>query len=205
VPGEVNPDEASGEERERDTRALTRGVTMLPNFDTETGRVVPVPARLSHASPMFSRASGTFDRGMRFAFRPPTTAMSTLLLVSGGTGSEQPSKADRSGTHRVPTLKGALERAGYEVVHVEDAAGALAHLGAAPPDLIVLAGAVPDMELLDLCAAVRREPAAEKVPFVLVADASARTGRSASRAGADLVFPATVGPAEIADRLRRLF
>jgi len=102
-------------------------------------------------------------------------------------------------------LKGALERVGYEVVEVQDGAGALARLGAGPPDMIVLAGAVPDMEILDLCAAVRREPSAEKVPFVLVADAAAQTGRSASRAGADLVFPASIGPAEIADRLRRLF
>jgi CheY-like chemotaxis protein len=61
------------------------------------------------------------------------------------------------------------------------------------------------MELLDLCAALRREPGTEKVPFVLVADPAARAGRAASRAGADLVFPASVGPAEIADRLRRLF
>jgi CheY-like chemotaxis protein len=131
--------------------------------------------------------------------------MTTLLLVNGEAGPAEPSEAPRPGTRRGPTLRGALERAGYEVVQVDDGAGALARLGEGPPDLIVLAGTVPDMELLDLCAAMRREPAAEKVPFVLVADAAARSGRSATRAGADLVFPATVGPAEIADRLRRLF
>jgi CheY-like chemotaxis protein len=131
--------------------------------------------------------------------------MSTLLLVNGEEKVERPSGPDRPGARRSPTLKGALERVGYEVVQVEDAAGALARVGEGPPDLIVVAGAVPDMELVDLCAALRREPTAEKVPFVLVADAAARTGRAASRAGADLVFPATVGPAEIADRLRRLF
>ena len=91
------------------------------------------------------------------------------------------------------------------VVKANDAAGALARLGAAPPDLILLAGSVPDMELLDLCAALRREPSAEKTPFVLVAGAAAQTGRAASQTGADLVFPPTVGPTEIADRLRRLF
>ena len=131
--------------------------------------------------------------------------MGTLLLVGGETGSEQPSGAERAGVRRGPTLKGALERAGYEVVEVEDAASALARLGERPPDLIVLAGSVPDMELPDLCAALRRDPTGEKVPFVLLAEAAARTGRSASRVGADLVFPATVGPVEIADRLRRLF
>jgi two-component system, cell cycle response regulator len=131
--------------------------------------------------------------------------MSTLLLVSGETRSEPPSSAGPSGTRRGQTLKGALERAGYEVVQAVNGASALARLGDGPPDLIVVASTVPDMELLDLCAALRREPTGEKVPFVLVAEAAAQTGRSASRLGADLVFPATVGPAEIADRLRRLF
>ncbi len=131
--------------------------------------------------------------------------MGTLLLVSGETGADQPSGAERPATRRGQTLKGALERAGYEVVQVEDAASALARLSEGPPDLVVLAGTVPDMELLEFCAVLRRDPAAEKIPFVLVAEAAARTGRAASRAGADLVFPATIGPTEIADRLRRLF
>jgi CheY-like chemotaxis protein len=131
--------------------------------------------------------------------------MSTLLLVGGETRSEQPSGPERAGARRGPTLKGALERAGYEVVGVEDGAGALARLGDGPPDLIVLAGSVPDMELPDLCVALRRDPSGEKVPFVIVAEAAAQTGRAASRVGADLVFPVTVGPAEIAERLRRLF
>ena len=131
--------------------------------------------------------------------------MGTVLLVGRDTEAERPSGTEPSGTRRGQTLKGALERAGYEVVQAKDAAGALARLGQGPPDLIVLAGIVPDMELLDLCVALRRDPTGEKVPFVLVAEAAARTGRSASRAGADLVFPATVGPVEIADRLRRLF
>ena len=141
---------------------------------------------------------------MRFAITS-RCAMSTLLLVSGATESEQPSRADGFVSRRGPTLKRALERVGYDVVEVGNAAGALARLGASAPDMIVLAGAVPDMEILDLCAAVRREPRAEKVPFVLVAGAAAQTGRSAPRAGADLVFPPTIGPTEIAERLRRLF
>jgi CheY-like chemotaxis protein len=102
-------------------------------------------------------------------------------------------------------MKGALERVGYDVVEVVDAAGALARLGEGPPDLIVVAGMVPDMDVVDLCATLRRDPAAEKVPFILVADAAARTSAAAARAGVDLVFPPSVGPTEVADRLRRLF
>jgi CheY-like chemotaxis protein len=101
-------------------------------------------------------------------------------------------------------MRGALERVGYEVVEVRDAASAFERLNVRP-DLIVVSGAVPDMELLDLCAALRKDPVGEKLPFVLVAEAAAKTGGAAARIGADLVFPPTVGPAEIADRLRRLF
>jgi CheY-like chemotaxis protein len=146
-----------------------------------------------------------FECGTSFAIT--SSSIGHEHIAAGGRGGKSggPSGAERSGARRGPTLKGALERVGYDVVQAADAAGPLARLGAGPPDLIVLAGAVPDMELLDLCAALRREPAAEKIPFVLVAGAVGQTGRAASRAGADLVFPQTVGAAEIADRLRRLF
>ena len=127
--------------------------------------------------------------------------MGTLLLV----GEPSPPANPERPAQRGPSLKGALERVGYDVVNAEDGATALARLGHRPPDLIMLAGTVPDMELLDLCAALRQDPAAENTPFVLVADAAGRTGRAASRTGVDLVFPPTVGPVEIADRLRRLF
>jgi CheY-like chemotaxis protein len=129
--------------------------------------------------------------------------MSTLLLVSGETTSEKPGTG-QPGQRRAPSMRGALERAGYEVVEVGDAASVFQRLGDRP-DLIVVSGILPDMDLLDLCVALRKDPIAEKVPFVLVADAAARTGGAAARTGADLVFPTTVGPAEIADRLRRLF
>jgi DNA-binding response OmpR family regulator len=127
--------------------------------------------------------------------------MGTLLLV----GEAWRGDADGSVAPRGPSLKGALKRVGYDVVHTEDGAGALAQLRLQPPDLIVLAGAVPDMELLDLCAALRHDPAVEKTPFIVVGDAAERTGRTVSRTGADVVFPPSVGPVEIADRLRRLF
>jgi CheY-like chemotaxis protein len=101
-------------------------------------------------------------------------------------------------------MKGALERAGYEVVEVRDAASAFERLSERP-HLIVVSSPVPDMDLRELCAALRKDPVAERLPFVLVAEAAAKTGGAAAKIGADLVFPASVGPAEVADRLRRLF
>jgi two-component system, OmpR family, alkaline phosphatase synthesis response regulator PhoP len=132
-------------------------------------------------------------------------SMGTLLLVGEESRTDPPSESDGSHARRGPSLKGALERVGYDVVNAENGAGALARLGQQSPDLIVLAGTVPDMDLFQLCTALRHDPVAEKTPLVLVADAAGRTRRAASRTGVDLVFPPTVGPVEIADRLRRLF
>jgi PleD family two-component response regulator len=121
--------------------------------------------------------------------------MGTLLLVGEEAKTESPSQTGATTSRRRP-LTNALQRVGYNVVQADDAAGVLARLGAVPPDLILVAGAVPDMELLDLCAALRRDAAGEKTPFVLVAGATAQTGSAASRTGADLVFPPSVGPVE---------
>ena len=70
---------------------------------------------------------------------------------------------------------------GYEVVQVQDGAAALMRIGTDRPDLIVMAGIVPDMELVDLCTALRRDPIAEKVPFVLVAEETLLGQRRSAR------------------------
>jgi hypothetical protein len=114
--------------------------------------------------------------------------MGTLLLVGDESGTEVSAGAERPAARRRPSLTGALEGIGYHVVNAKNGAGVT----------------IPDMELLEFCAAVRHDPAAEKTPFVLVAAAAGRAGQVASRTGADFVFPPTVGPFEIADRLRQL-
>ena len=132
--------------------------------------------------------------------------METILLVGEAPPPDaRPSGSESAGSRSPVAVKGALERVGYRVVNASDGAGVLRRLSEQPPDVIVLAGAVPDMELIDLCAAVRRDPAATTTPFILMGEAAGHAGRSASRTGADLVFPPTVGPLEVADRLRRLF
>jgi CheY-like chemotaxis protein len=127
--------------------------------------------------------------------------MSTLMLVNGEDAAASSSEAGRP--RRAPSMRGALERVGYEVLEVRDAATAFRRLGERP-HLIVLSGPVPDMSLPELCAALRKDPVAEKLPFVIVAEAAAKAG-AATKTGADLVFPPSVSPNEVADRLRRLF
>jgi CheY-like chemotaxis protein len=132
--------------------------------------------------------------------------METVLLVGESPPPDAlPSGSGRSVARPPASVKGALERVGYRVVHASDGAGVLRRLSEQPPDVIVLAGPVPDMALVDLCAAVRRDPAATTTPFILMGEAAGRAGRPAARTGADLVFPPTIGPMEVADRLRRLF
>jgi hypothetical protein len=60
-------------------------------------------------------------------------------------------------------------------------------------------------DLIALCQALRKDPVPEKVPFILVAEAAAESSGAANRSGADLVFPASVRAAAVADRLQRLF
>ena len=148
----------------------------MPKFDTD--RLSSAPAR--RGSPLLlavrRRLPGHPAVACPSHQSRAVSTMSTLLLVSGEPAPSSLRGPSNPATRRGQTLKGALERAGYEVVQAEDAASALARLGEGPPDLVVLAGTVPDMELLEFCALLRRDPAAEKIPFVLVAEAGGSNG-----------------------------
>ena len=89
-------------------------------------------------------------------------AMGMLLLIGEESRTEVSGETERSIARNRPSLKGALERIGYHVVNVKDVATAPASPCEVPPDVIVLTGPVPDMELQDFCSAGRHDPAAEK-------------------------------------------
>jgi DNA-binding response OmpR family regulator len=127
--------------------------------------------------------------------------MDTVLLV--GEASAEPASATRPVGRMAGMLRGALERAGYAVVQAESGARALERLSGPLPAIILVSRPPGDMETSELCARVRRDSATERIPIVLLADGGTRA--AAATAGADLVFPATVSPAEVAERLRRLF
>jgi CheY-like chemotaxis protein len=126
--------------------------------------------------------------------------METVLLV-GETG-ERGRPAAGPGGRSAPTLRTALERVGYAVVQAESGAGVIERLNGPLPDLIVVTRPPGDMDTGELCARVRADSTTQRIPIVLLADG---TTRAAGSANADLVFPATVSPVEVADRLRRLF
>jgi DNA-binding response OmpR family regulator len=61
-----------------------------------------------------------------------------------------------------------LESAGFEVTAVEDGRAALDHALGDPPDLVVLDLMMPRLTGLEVCAALRAEPATERVPVILL-------------------------------------
>jgi hypothetical protein len=125
--------------------------------------------------------------------------METVLLI-GETGGRERSAAEAGG-RPTPSLRSALERAGYAVVQAESGAKVLERLNGPLPDLILVTRPPGDMDTRELCARVRADATTQRIPIVLLADGSMR----AAAGSADLIFPPTVSPIEVADRLRRLF
>jgi hypothetical protein len=103
--------------------------------------------------------------------------METVLLVGEPSPPDAvPSGSGRSASRVPASVKGALERVGHHVVNASDGAGMLRQLRVTTTSSFILRG-----------------------------HAAGRAARRASCAGADLAFPATVGPMEIVDRLGGLF
>jgi len=65
-------------------------------------------------------------------------------------------------------LKAILEEGGYEVALAQDGATALGLATAAPPDLILLDLRMPGMSGLEVCERLKRDPATQAVPVIVV-------------------------------------
>jgi len=65
-------------------------------------------------------------------------------------------------------LKAILEEAGYEVALARDGATALALATAVPPDLILLDLRMPGLSGLEVCEQLKRDPATQAVPVIMV-------------------------------------
>jgi DNA-binding response OmpR family regulator len=65
-------------------------------------------------------------------------------------------------------LKAILEEAGYEVALARDGATGLALAAAVPPDLILLDLRMPGMSGLEVCEQLKRDPATQAVPVIVV-------------------------------------
>jgi DNA-binding response OmpR family regulator len=100
------------------------------------------------------------------------------------------------------TLQQALVSAGYQVETAPDGATALARLERGGIDLVLLDRVLPDMDGLNLCAAVRAREAEDYLPIVMVTGLIAETDRHAGfAAGADDYIAKPFTLQELRDRV----
>jgi putative two-component system response regulator len=85
-------------------------------------------------------------------------------------------------------LRNHLEAAGNRVISAKDGAAALRMLSAHPVDLVLCQAALPDMDGIEVCRAIKRAPATQNIPVVLlIAAADELLRQRAVDAGADEV------------------
>jgi two-component system phosphate regulon response regulator PhoB len=96
-----------------------------------------------------------------------------------------------------------LERAGYEVLAVEDGKAALETALAEHPDLVILDVSMPGMTGLDVCRQLKTSRAVDSPPvFLLTARGQESDEQAGHAAGADRFFTKPFSPKEIVRELQ---
>jgi len=85
-------------------------------------------------------------------------------------------------------MRFALEAEGYDVVDAADGRAALEMAATRPPDLLVLDCVLPDMDGLQLLAAVRRQTAVPELPAIIVTGMVSRLDELRAQGGAHTQF-----------------
>ena len=92
---------------------------------------------------------------------------------------------------------------GYRALRAHDAAGALAHIGLALPDLILLDWMLPDVSGVELARRLRAEPRTRDIPIImLTARADERDKVLGLESGADDYITKPFSPRELKARIR---
>jgi CheY-like chemotaxis protein len=97
-----------------------------------------------------------------------------------------------------------LSRSGMAVRFAEDGVGGLAEARARVPDVIVSDLGMPRMDGLALCRALRRDPATQTVPILVVSGSDAGQMRAALDAGCDAVLVKPCTGAMLVHTINRL-
>jgi putative two-component system response regulator len=96
-----------------------------------------------------------------------------------------------------------LEAAGHRVISAKDGAAALRMLSAQPVDLVLCVAALPDMDGIEVCRAIKQAPATREIPVVLlIAAADELLRQRAVDAGADEVAVTPVARATLLTLVR---
>ena len=109
--------------------------------------------------------------------------------------------ADES--HILRILRFNLERAGYEIMTVEDGEAALETALAERPDLVILDVGMPGITGVDVCRKLKGGDALDRTPvFLLTAHGQESDEQAGHAAGADRFFTKPFSPKEILREVR---
>jgi DNA-binding response OmpR family regulator len=98
-----------------------------------------------------------------------------------------------------------LQRAGFEAELVSSGRDVLPRLRKAPPDLLLLDIMLPELDGLEVCRAVRSEPATAAIPIIIVTARGEETDRIVGlELGADDYITKPFSPNEVIARIRAL-
>ena len=98
-----------------------------------------------------------------------------------------------------------LKAAGYDVVSAADGADALKKARSASPDLIVLDLMLPEIEGIEVCKQLRRDPHTSAVPILMLTAKAGETDRVVGlELGADDYVTKPFSPRELVLRVKRL-
>ncbi len=98
-----------------------------------------------------------------------------------------------------------LREAGYAPAFASDGAKALAAVKTAPPDLIVLDVMMPEIDGLEVCRILRRDPATASIPILMLTAKAAEMDRVIGlELGADDYVTKPYSPRELVLRIKKL-
>lgn len=98
-----------------------------------------------------------------------------------------------------------LQNAGFQVVTADDGAAALRKVRSAAPDLIVLDLMLPEIDGLEVCKLLRRDPATAAIPILMLTAKASEVDRILGlELGADDYVTKPFSPRELVLRIRKL-
>ncbi len=98
-----------------------------------------------------------------------------------------------------------LKQAGFEVATAADGAEALERARSAPPSLVVLDVMLPELDGLEVCKLLRRDPATAAIPIIMLTARAAEVDRVVGlELGADDYLTKPFSPRELVLRIRKL-
>ena len=98
-----------------------------------------------------------------------------------------------------------LKQAGYEVVAAADGAEALKKVRESPPGLVVLDLMLPEMDGLEVCRLLRRDPATATIPIIMLTAKAAEIDRVLGlELGADDYLTKPFSPRELVLRVKKI-